>query len=233
MILCVCCSGVRSSVFCSELIALCDVFFFFFNLFPLLVVVICPCFILTWTAVLCRECWKHLGDITDILFICTLARVNSSCTRFASDKKDDTWMENPCSIFLPSSLLKQDLCSACCIFWALFSVWHVSPLSLQCQGVGGIIVVTIVTSFMLVYNSSGDRSSSVSRHTAEPVPTQKQPQRASTLEGYLRVVDHKVNEHLLILLLYAKYQLNLLPPLGELRCRNINELLGKIRKYLS
>lgn len=69
-------------------------------------------------------------------------------------------------------------------------------LSLQCQGVGGIIIVTIVTSFMLIYHSSGDRLSSLmSRHTAEPVPSKKQPKRAFTLEGYTRVLDHKVNEH--------------------------------------
>lgn len=114
-----------------------------------------------------------------------------------------------CNFFLISNLLKQDLCSPCCIFWVILSVWHVSPLSLQCQGVGGIIIVTIVTSFMLVYNRSGDRSSSVtSRHTAEPVLSKKQPKRASTLEGYLRVADHKVNEHqMFILLAFYKVQI--------------------------
>lgn len=48
----------------------------------------------------------------------------------------------------------------------------------------------------------------MSRHTVEPAPTQKLPQRASTLEGYLRVVDHKVNERLLLIpLAFYKVQI--------------------------
>ncbi|TNM87336.1 hypothetical protein fugu_005557 [Takifugu bimaculatus] len=61
-----------------------------------------------------------------------------------------------------------------------------------CQGVGGIIIVTIVTSFMVAYNSSGDTSSSLTSHrVAEPVPSKKQPKGGFTLEGYTRVVDHQ------------------------------------------
>lgn len=41
-----------------------------------------------WVLVLCWEYWKHLSDITDILLICTLAWVNSSCNVIASVKKD-------------------------------------------------------------------------------------------------------------------------------------------------
>ncbi|XP_044056216.1 alpha-N-acetylgalactosaminide alpha-2,6-sialyltransferase 5b [Siniperca chuatsi] len=71
-----------------------------------------------------------------------------------------------------------------------------------CQGVSGIIIVTMVTSFMLVYNSSsGDRSSSSSSspsHRSDgPVPSTKKPERPQrrlptpTLEGYTGVMDHK------------------------------------------
>ncbi|GAA6235018.1 alpha-N-acetylgalactosaminide alpha-2,6-sialyltransferase 5-like isoform X2 [Lates japonicus] len=76
-----------------------------------------------------------------------------------------------------------------------------------CQGVSGIIIVTMVTSFMLVYNSSsGARSSSSSASLASslsssqrsdgPTPSTKKPERpqrlpASTLEGYTGVMDHK------------------------------------------
>ncbi|KAK2835637.1 hypothetical protein Q5P01_016121 [Channa striata] len=72
-----------------------------------------------------------------------------------------------------------------------------------CQGIVGIIIVTMVTSFMLVYNSnSGDTSSSSVasssslRHSEAPVsPTKKteSQQKAikSTLEGYVGVMDHK------------------------------------------
>lgn len=66
----------------------------------------------------------------------------------------------------------------------------------QHKGVGIIILVTIVTSFMLVYNSSGDWLSSAASHqTAEPVVSEKQPTEASTLEGYFSVAEHKVTEH--------------------------------------
>ncbi|XP_029004563.1 alpha-N-acetylgalactosaminide alpha-2,6-sialyltransferase 5b [Betta splendens] len=70
------------------------------------------------------------------------------------------------------------------------------------QGVSGIIVVTMVTSIMLVYNSSsGDTSSSsvtpTSSHLvdapASSVKKPEAPQRQSkaTLEGYAGVMDHK------------------------------------------
>ncbi|XP_008297696.1 alpha-N-acetylgalactosaminide alpha-2,6-sialyltransferase 5-like isoform X1 [Stegastes partitus] len=70
-----------------------------------------------------------------------------------------------------------------------------------CQGVSGIIIVTMVTSLMLVYNSSfGGRSSSASssssRRLDAPAPSTKRPDRpqklsVSTLEGYAGVMDHK------------------------------------------
>lgn len=84
----------------------------------------------------------------------------------------------------------------------LCSCWtYVFHVSLQCQGVSGIIIVTMVTSFMLVYNSSsGNRSSSsassLSPHRLDgPVPSMEKPERVptSTLEGYTGVMDHKVN----------------------------------------
>ncbi|XP_034533316.1 alpha-N-acetylgalactosaminide alpha-2,6-sialyltransferase 5b [Notolabrus celidotus] len=68
-----------------------------------------------------------------------------------------------------------------------------------CQGVSGIIIITMVTSIMLVYNNSfRDRSSSPSvsslssQRSDGPAPTRK-PQRppTSTLEGYTGVVDRK------------------------------------------
>lgn len=84
-------------------------------------------------------------------------------------------------------------------------VFHVS---LQCQGVSGIIIVTMVTGFMLVYNSSsGGRSpsstassSSSSRRLDKADPSTDKPERrqrdqTSTLEGYTGVMDHKVNMH--------------------------------------
>lgn len=85
-------------------------------------------------------------------------------------------------------------------------VFHVS---LQCQGVSGIIIVTMVTGFMLVYNSSsGGRppssmassASSSSRRVDGAVPSTTKPERrqrdqTSTLEGYTGVMDHKVNMH--------------------------------------
>lgn len=86
----------------------------------------------------------------------------------------------------------------------LCSCWtYVFHVSLQCQGVSGIIIVTMVTSFMLVYNSSsGNRSSSsassLSPHRLDgPVPSMEKPERVptSTLEGYTGVMDHKVNMH--------------------------------------
>ncbi|XP_042271982.1 alpha-N-acetylgalactosaminide alpha-2,6-sialyltransferase 5b [Thunnus maccoyii] len=72
-----------------------------------------------------------------------------------------------------------------------------------CQGVSGIIIITMVTSFMLVYNSSsGDRSSSSSPSSPSahrldgPAASVKKPERpqklpTSTLEGYTGVIDHK------------------------------------------
>ncbi|XP_047198742.1 alpha-N-acetylgalactosaminide alpha-2,6-sialyltransferase 5b [Hippoglossus stenolepis] len=71
------------------------------------------------------------------------------------------------------------------------------------QGVSGIIIVTMVTSIMLVYNSgSGDRSSSssasssTSRRLDAASSATKKPERlqrltTSTLEGYAGVMDHK------------------------------------------
>ncbi|KAF1385800.1 hypothetical protein PFLUV_G00111530 [Perca fluviatilis] len=72
------------------------------------------------------------------------------------------------------------------------------------QGVSGIIIVTMVTSFMLVYNSSsGDRSSSSSASSVAsphrldaPLPSTKKPERLQrlpppTLEGYTGVMDQK------------------------------------------
>ncbi|XP_042339932.1 alpha-N-acetylgalactosaminide alpha-2,6-sialyltransferase 5-like [Plectropomus leopardus] len=72
-----------------------------------------------------------------------------------------------------------------------------------CQGVSGIIIVTMVTSFMLVYNSSSSNrsssssASSVSSHRLDGlVQSTKKPQRPKrlptpTLEGYTGVMDHK------------------------------------------
>ncbi|XP_068582070.1 alpha-N-acetylgalactosaminide alpha-2,6-sialyltransferase 5b [Cebidichthys violaceus] len=71
-----------------------------------------------------------------------------------------------------------------------------------CHGVSGIILVTMVTGFMLVYNNSGsgDRSyssSSLSSHRLDgPVPSTKKPERPQplptpTLSGYTGVMDHK------------------------------------------
>ncbi|XP_054459261.1 alpha-N-acetylgalactosaminide alpha-2,6-sialyltransferase 5b [Anoplopoma fimbria] len=68
-----------------------------------------------------------------------------------------------------------------------------------CQGVSGIILVTMVTSLMLVYNNSGsgDRSpSSSSQRLDAPAPSTRKPERpqrlpAPTLEGYTGVMDHK------------------------------------------
>ncbi|XP_036969390.1 alpha-N-acetylgalactosaminide alpha-2,6-sialyltransferase 5b [Acanthopagrus latus] len=73
-----------------------------------------------------------------------------------------------------------------------------------CQGVSGIIIVTMVTGFMLVYNSSsGGRSpsstassSSSSRRLDKADPSTDKPERrqrdqTSTLEGYTGVMDHK------------------------------------------
>ncbi|KAA8590002.1 hypothetical protein FQN60_013367 [Etheostoma spectabile] len=66
------------------------------------------------------------------------------------------------------------------------------------QGVSGIIIVTMVTSFMLVYNSSsGDRSSSSSPHRLDAaLPSTKTPGRPlrlpkPPLEGYTGVMDQK------------------------------------------
>ncbi|XP_035504650.1 alpha-N-acetylgalactosaminide alpha-2,6-sialyltransferase 5b [Scophthalmus maximus] len=74
------------------------------------------------------------------------------------------------------------------------------------QGVSGIIIITMVTSLMLVYNSSpGDRSSSASASASSSSPPRRldaaglstkkpeRPQRlpTSTLEGYTGVMDHK------------------------------------------
>ncbi|KAK2907777.1 alpha-N-acetylgalactosaminide alpha-2,6-sialyltransferase 5b isoform X2 [Channa argus] len=72
-----------------------------------------------------------------------------------------------------------------------------------CTGVSGIIIVTMVTSFMLVYNSnSGDRSSSsvasssFLHHSNAPASPTKKPERQkrpkkSLLEGFIGVMDHK------------------------------------------
>ncbi|KAM7410088.1 hypothetical protein PAMA_001506 [Pampus argenteus] len=66
------------------------------------------------------------------------------------------------------------------------------------QGISGIIIITMVTSFMLVYNSSsGDRSSSAStHHTDGPASAVKKPEGShklptSTIVGYTGVMDHK------------------------------------------
>ncbi|KAM9849244.1 alpha-N-acetylgalactosaminide alpha-2,6-sialyltransferase 5b [Aulostomus maculatus] len=69
-----------------------------------------------------------------------------------------------------------------------------------CQGVSGIIIITMVTSFMLVYNSSsGNRSSSPPSpssaivRSGSPASSNKKTEslRVSTLEGYTSVMDHK------------------------------------------
>ncbi|XP_068447562.1 alpha-N-acetylgalactosaminide alpha-2,6-sialyltransferase 5-like [Clinocottus analis] len=70
-----------------------------------------------------------------------------------------------------------------------------------CQGVSGIILITMVTSLMLVYNNSGSgnrssSSSSPSSHHRGPVPSTKKPERPQrlptpTLEGYTGVMDRK------------------------------------------
>ncbi|XP_062280251.1 alpha-N-acetylgalactosaminide alpha-2,6-sialyltransferase 5b [Scomber scombrus] len=74
----------------------------------------------------------------------------------------------------------------------------------MCQGVGGIIIITMVTSFMLMYNSSsGDRPSAPSPQSSPsshrlhaPASAVKKPERPKklptwTLEGYTGVMDHK------------------------------------------
>ncbi|XP_054645078.1 alpha-N-acetylgalactosaminide alpha-2,6-sialyltransferase 5b [Dunckerocampus dactyliophorus] len=70
----------------------------------------------------------------------------------------------------------------------------------MCQGVSGIIIITMVTSLMLVYNKrSGGRSTSSpsSRHAEGPVSATEKPkisQRplvSATLEGYTGVIDRK------------------------------------------
>ncbi|XP_034035533.1 alpha-N-acetylgalactosaminide alpha-2,6-sialyltransferase 5b [Thalassophryne amazonica] len=69
-----------------------------------------------------------------------------------------------------------------------------------CQGVSGILIITMVTSIMLVYNSSsGDRSSLPpeplsSRHRDEPGPSvqkSERPRGVQPLQGYTGVMDHK------------------------------------------
>ncbi|XP_028301090.1 alpha-N-acetylgalactosaminide alpha-2,6-sialyltransferase 5b [Gouania willdenowi] len=72
-----------------------------------------------------------------------------------------------------------------------------------CQGVSGVIVVTMVTGFMMVYNSSsGQRfpptsalstlSSSSSRRLNASHPSTRSPNRAiPALDGYTGVMDHK------------------------------------------
>ncbi|KAK5616768.1 hypothetical protein CRENBAI_022435 [Crenichthys baileyi] len=68
-----------------------------------------------------------------------------------------------------------------------------------CQGVGGIIIVTMVTGLMVVYSSSGGRSPSsastsvYSRHA--PAPATKIPHsvQASTLAGFAGILDLKGN----------------------------------------
>ncbi|KAM3619956.1 uncharacterized protein V6R79_016303 [Siganus canaliculatus] len=76
-------------------------------------------------------------------------------------------------------------------------------MKIKVYGVSGIIIITMVTSFIFLYNSSsGDRSSSSaasslsSQRLDGSVPSTRQPERAarvatSTLEGYTSVVDHK------------------------------------------
>uniref|UniRef100_A0A1A8D3H1 Alpha-N-acetylgalactosaminide alpha-2,6-sialyltransferase 6 n=1 Tax=Nothobranchius kadleci TaxID=1051664 RepID=A0A1A8D3H1_NOTKA len=65
-----------------------------------------------------------------------------------------------------------------------------------CQGVGGVIIVAMVTGFMLAYNSGcGERSSSSSspssHHADSPVAVTQRPDRRPTLilEGYTGVMD--------------------------------------------
>ncbi|MED6281706.1 hypothetical protein CHARACLAT_024395 [Characodon lateralis] len=68
-----------------------------------------------------------------------------------------------------------------------------------CQGVGGIIIVTMVTGLMVVYSSSGGRSPSsastslYSRHVDAPAPATKRPHsvQASTLGGVAGILDLK------------------------------------------
>ncbi|XP_015225826.1 PREDICTED: alpha-N-acetylgalactosaminide alpha-2,6-sialyltransferase 5-like [Cyprinodon variegatus] len=68
-----------------------------------------------------------------------------------------------------------------------------------CQGVGGIIIVTMVTGFMVVYNiSCGSSPSSASRspysqHVDAAAPATKRPDsvQASTLDGFAGVMDFK------------------------------------------
>ncbi|CAI5639623.1 unnamed protein product [Oreochromis niloticus] len=75
-----------------------------------------------------------------------------------------------------------------------------------CQGVSGIIIVTMVTGFLLVYNSSsGDRSASSSssssssssyrldaRVQSTKAPDRSQRLQTTSLEGYSGVMDHKL-----------------------------------------
>ncbi|XP_056132885.1 alpha-N-acetylgalactosaminide alpha-2,6-sialyltransferase 5b [Lampris incognitus] len=63
-----------------------------------------------------------------------------------------------------------------------------------CQGAVGIILVTMVTSFMVMYNSgSGDASPPSPHRPSPPAKHRERPPRraAPALDGYLGVIDHK------------------------------------------
>lgn len=160
-------------------------------------------FILALLPFLCRETWKHLSGTADIWLNWTDAGANSSCNKVASVWKDGIETANysrKTQLFPWIQSVKPKSLLLMLHFWMTLSVPYVSSLSLQCQGVGGIIIVTIVTSFMVVYNSSSDTSSSlISHRVAETAPSKKQPKGGFTLEGYTRVVDHQVNQHLLFI----------------------------------
>ena len=129
---------------------------------------------------------------------------------------------------------------ACMLLSLLWTcVFHVS---LQCQGVSGILIVTMVTGFMLVYNSSsGGRSpsstasssSSSSRRLDGAFPSTTKPQRdqTSTLEGYTGVMDHKVNMHHVIPRPNKGMILNCFKALKQARRKNTLTIICLIKQH--
>lgn len=87
-------------------------------------------------------------------------------------------------------------------------------MSLQCQGVGGILVVTMVTSFIVMYSSSISKDGSPPRSPLSS-PRWNPPVSATSraaLMGYTSVMDRKVNqEHLIEENIHAFRQRKSLP----------------------
>lgn len=160
-----------------------------------------------------RARWAHLRRIAGITFS-ALHLLCCICFESFESKKKERTKNNPdqrCR-FHPQACgcVGPELAESCSgvMLRFVFLVFHVS---LQCQGVGGIIIVTMVTGFLLVYNSSsGDRSASSSssssssssyrldaRVQSTKVPDRSQRLQTTSLEGYSGVMDHKVNtDHL-------------------------------------